>query len=199
MAQPARVRIDWTPLTKMKEELAVDLNTLRNSSTYQEDMDWIAEFMRQTAVEFIEMNKSIDTGKMVSSMKAEVKPRQIRLWNDAKSKSGYPYPRSIEYGFRNVRTGTYVQAKPFLRPTLKLASELSKNRLENTMLNVLKGRSLNPQGKRAKLGFGDQLRKNASQRAAGRTLMKSNKLTGWSVYDRSSGTFKNTGAWDGHV
>lgn len=174
----ARVRLDWVQLTQLKEQLEVNLHTLRNTQTYQKDKEYIAEFMKETAKNFIIKNGSVRTTKMLNSMEAEANSQGIKLWNSAIGKDGYPYPRSIEYGFNHYK-GVTVPAKPFLRPTLRLASELSKNRFENTMLSVLRGRSLNAQGRRATLGFGSNLRSNSGQQTQAQNKMMRGSDSSW--------------------
>ena len=182
----AQVQVDWTQLTALNEQLEVCLNTLRTTKAYEEDMHDIKEFMLETSKGFIVKNKAIDTTLMLNSMKAEVSNRRIRLWNEAVSQDGrgYPYPRAIEYGHFSVFTGQYKPARPFLRPTLRLASELSKNKLENTTLNVLRGQSLHAQGRRAQLGFGNKLQENKDQGKSGMSQLHSTwKHQGVSVWD----------------
>jgi hypothetical protein len=182
----ATVRVDWTPLIEETERLEVALNVIEKGDVYQEDLQDIADFMVKTAQGFIDRNGTIKTRRMRDLMQAQVSKKQIRLWNDARNPiTGYPYPRAIEYGYVHYKHG-YIPARPFLRPTLRLASELSKNKLEDTTLNVLQGKSLNKAGRRARLDFGTNLSQNASAGQAGRGM--SRMSSAWSN--------DGTSAWD---
>lgn len=80
-----------------------------------------------------------DTGTLANSIDYKViksKNNSLEVFATA-DKLGYPYGASVEYGY-HVRGGnTFVQPRPFIRPALQYATELTKYTLQEAAINQI--------------------------------------------------------------
>lgn len=156
---PFRVDADFTQFKTYTEQMEVNLNLLRNTETFRTELNDIGAEMVKIAKGFVRRNNSIDKGDLYRSIKWEPTNKGVRLYADARNK-GYPYPRSVEYGF-HFKGKKYIKAKPFIRPALRVGSELSQKELGDAMLTILRGKSLGRKGRTPRLKFGNKLGKQS--------------------------------------
>ena len=122
-----RMKVDYSQLIQLQRDVEARARAVKNLNNFKDEMSQVENYMVETAQEFVR-----DDSNIRNHMKSEVSDNTIRLWNDAKNIDGELYSANVEYGHRD-KSGKFVDPQPFLRPTLRLAIDESRNIFRNKL------------------------------------------------------------------
>lgn len=100
------------------------IHDLANSREVEAELLRIGEKVQAEAVR-ISTAEAVDTGLYAASWRVTVfkhgQATAVRVLNTAKSIQGYPYPASLEFGFRHHRSGRHIRGRHILLRSLNAA------------------------------------------------------------------------------
>ena len=119
------------PMFRLEESHPVSTTTLER----------IAEFATQYAKDLVIEQGAVSTipkYHLKDSIKWRTSGNQIQIYSDIRDDiTQYPYAGSVEYGFHPWGRSKFIPPRPFLRPALQLALDLTKSNFETATMYML--------------------------------------------------------------
>ena len=104
-------------------------------------LERIAEFATQYAKDLVIEQGAVSTipkYHLKDSIKWRTSGNQIQIYSDIRDDiTQYPYAGSVEYGFHPWGRSKFIPPRPFLRPALQLALDLTKSNFETATMYML--------------------------------------------------------------
>ena len=127
------------------EKLSVIQDNLLDFQIRFNSFDWARDELERISVELVSMGRYFatqqglwETHNLINHIKAEVSNNYgIKFYNDARNSRNEFYAGHHEYGFK-ARDGSFVEARPFMRPALYAVSRASQGEFATILEELLR-------------------------------------------------------------
>lgn len=132
--------------SNIPEKLSVIQDNLLDFEISFQSFDWARDEMQKISKELVSMGRYFaaqhrldETHTLINGIKSEVTNNYgIKFYNDARNSRGQFYAGHHEYGF-HARDGSFVEARPFMRPALYAVSRASQGEFSTILEELLRG------------------------------------------------------------
>lgn len=129
-----------TTIPGFATDLLFNLNALQDMDNYKQDMEEVANLLRELALGYIQQNGTIrEPSPSITNLRdglfSYVENETIQFGDNATDERGRKYAGHIEWGFTD-RAGVGRGPWPFMRPALEMGSEITRGILAERMAEI---------------------------------------------------------------